>query len=132
MTITAFDTESQTKRCSTCGERKPLSEFYSHARLAGGVSNACKVCDRERPAARQRALSRLAERHAGEYKALLRAEQRGSRRGVVLCAAHAKQHMAGESPVGPCQPSASWIGGFGQTVVCEAADAAGRREEQTT
>lgn len=34
------------KRCSQCGETKPLSEFYRSARGADGVRSQCKDCNR--------------------------------------------------------------------------------------
>lgn len=37
-----------TKTCNTCGETKPVIEFYAHARMKDGCSNRCKVCDRLR------------------------------------------------------------------------------------
>ena len=36
------------KRCSKCKENKPASEYYRHARMALGLSSACKVCNYNR------------------------------------------------------------------------------------
>jgi 5-methylcytosine-specific restriction endonuclease McrA len=33
------------KKCTKCGEVKPLSEFYKAPRYAGGVKAACKICE---------------------------------------------------------------------------------------
>jgi len=35
----------QTKRCGTCEQEKPITEFYKHAR--DGYQSACKDCKRE-------------------------------------------------------------------------------------
>ena len=33
-----------TKRCSKCGEVKPIGEFFKDMRYSGGVTNRCKSC----------------------------------------------------------------------------------------
>lgn len=38
------DTNTTTKRCTKCGEHKPLSAFSKDKRLARGLLAACKVC----------------------------------------------------------------------------------------
>ena len=43
------------KKCSTCGERYPLSEFYRRSDTSDGLCLTCKKCDKER---RQRARER--------------------------------------------------------------------------
>lgn len=34
------------KTCNTCGKTKPFSEFYKHAKMAGGYLSQCKECKR--------------------------------------------------------------------------------------
>lgn len=36
------------KCCKTCGETKPLSEYYDHPKARDGHLNECKACVRER------------------------------------------------------------------------------------
>jgi Recombination endonuclease VII len=36
------------KKCRTCKEEKPLSEFYSNSSYADGVSSECKTCSHAR------------------------------------------------------------------------------------
>ena len=38
----------QTKRCSTCKETKPVSEYYKHKESKDGLRASCKPCIRER------------------------------------------------------------------------------------
>jgi nitrate/TMAO reductase-like tetraheme cytochrome c subunit len=35
-----------TKRCTCCGESKPLDEFYSHRTNRDGLQSRCKDCAR--------------------------------------------------------------------------------------
>ena len=35
-----------TKRCSTCGETKPLAEFHKNKRRPDGLQERCKTCRR--------------------------------------------------------------------------------------
>jgi hypothetical protein len=42
----------QTKRCTTCGEEKELSEFYKQKRGKYGVSSICILCEKS-PSARR-------------------------------------------------------------------------------
>lgn len=34
----------ETKRCTKCGEVKPLSEYYAHSGCKNGCANSCKKC----------------------------------------------------------------------------------------
>jgi hypothetical protein len=43
------------KCCRTCGQTKPLDEFYRHTASASGRQSSCKDCQKERAAAWQRA-----------------------------------------------------------------------------
>lgn len=36
------------KACKKCGQEKPLSEFYKHAKMADGHLSFCKQCTKER------------------------------------------------------------------------------------
>lgn len=38
--------EQAYKRCTKCGEIKPLSEYHRHSSLKDGRFNSCKVCER--------------------------------------------------------------------------------------
>lgn len=38
--------EIETKKCSRCGETKPVSEFYRNARISDGYDTYCKECKR--------------------------------------------------------------------------------------
>ena len=39
---------SETKRCTVCGEEKPLSAFYRNRASRDGRQSHCRVCHRER------------------------------------------------------------------------------------
>lgn len=54
--------EEPTKRCSKCGEVKPMSEFYKDTRATDGRQSACKHCTYLDNAARARRA--LAEKRA--------------------------------------------------------------------
>ena len=42
-----MDIEQLTKKCSKCGEVKPLNEFYENRRTKGGRESSCKKCKAE-------------------------------------------------------------------------------------
>jgi hypothetical protein len=46
---------SDYKRCKTCGEEKPLEEFYRHKRTKDGRNTECKECTKRRAVAWQNA-----------------------------------------------------------------------------
>lgn len=66
------------KECRKCGERKPASEFYRHARQPGGLRAWCKVCEAKqvrtpkgRAQQREKA-KRFRERHPEKYREINR------------------------------------------------------------
>lgn len=68
------------KRCSSCGETKPVSEFHRQARGRYGVTAECKACRSERARAayaknRETVLAQQAE-YVRANKELVRARQR--------------------------------------------------------
>ena len=44
---------SNFKKCSLCGEVKPLTEFYKRASMKDGHRSECKVCNNEKRTARK-------------------------------------------------------------------------------
>jgi len=36
------------RRCSVCGEYKPLHKFYKNPKMASGVNSQCKICQKNR------------------------------------------------------------------------------------
>lgn len=44
MTDSITDTTQPTKRCSKCGEMKPITEFHKHVRCKNGLRPDCKAC----------------------------------------------------------------------------------------
>lgn len=46
---------SESKRCSRCGDPKPLTEFYADRRAVDGLFSACKECTRAAERARKAA-----------------------------------------------------------------------------
>lgn len=68
------------KRCRTCGEMKPRSDFYTRRDAVDGLAGQCKSCEngrkRQDPAriirnrARQRAVEDLIRAHQSEFKDL--------------------------------------------------------------
>lgn len=74
--MTALDIA--TKRCSACGEVKPLSEFSRCKGNRDGLQYSCKTCDRTKALERQ---TRLRESIGDEaYKAISRSRVEEHRR----------------------------------------------------
>lgn len=72
-----------TKRCSKCGQTKPLSEFYTATDRRDGHGSHCRACNNQRPPtearllrsrARHAAYAVLVEHHRGEFDRLLTVE----------------------------------------------------------
>lgn len=72
----------QGKKCTRCGETKPLSEFYTHPQTRDRLAPHCKKCDNQRSRkatgakinrtrARHRAVADLITFHEDEFEALL-------------------------------------------------------------
>ena len=40
-----FSNLMETKKCSKCGEVKPINEFYKHKRKKDGLASQCKCCE---------------------------------------------------------------------------------------
>lgn len=69
--------EIQSKTCNNCGEKKPLSEFYSrspgstggrdYAGSLAGVSAECKVCVRAYAAARRKRLGPIHAKYMKDF-----------------------------------------------------------------
>lgn len=57
-----------TKRCSKCGEDKPLEEFYADHSMKDGLWSSCKVCVRLRKRAYRHANPDLVRRQKWEHK----------------------------------------------------------------
>jgi hypothetical protein len=55
------------KACKTCGETKPLSEYYTNAQMADGHGSSCKLCVRKRNGAHYRKTHPLPERSTTYY-----------------------------------------------------------------
>jgi len=73
---------TDSKVCPTCGETKPLDDFYPHPQTRDGRHPRCKKCDNSKPRkttaakvnrmrARHRALADLIKFHEDEFQALL-------------------------------------------------------------
>lgn len=74
-----------TKRCSRCGDIKPLTGFHVHKGRKDGRQSRCKPCQlvQVRPStdAYRAALVSLREMYREEFKTLLAAER--AKRGLV-------------------------------------------------
>lgn len=62
------DCRAHEKACFVCGETKPRSEFYRHARMADGHLNKCKSCTKRQ--------ARRRHRHKIEHDAEWREKER--------------------------------------------------------
>lgn len=51
------------KECRTCGEAKPLSEFYKHNQMSDGHLNVCKACVKSRVGAHRNANLEKVQEH---------------------------------------------------------------------
>lgn len=78
-----------TKHCKTCGQVKPLSEFYRHARMKDGHLNKCISCCREydhaRRSGKKKTRSRQATLHLRQLAALLHLAQQNGKVDVTAC-----------------------------------------------
>jgi hypothetical protein len=59
--------EEPGKRCSKCGAWRPLTEYYPAMGCVDGLRGDCKLCFKERAAARYRANPEPAKRRAREW-----------------------------------------------------------------
>ena len=76
-----MSTTDESKRCHSCEQVKPMSDFHRDASRKDGHGTRCKTCDNSRPKpqnagrlvrtrARQRAAQLLIDAHQDEYHAL--------------------------------------------------------------
>lgn len=78
-----------TKRCKTCGEVKPASEFYRARTNRDGLMTECRACNAERRReVEQRARAAMGEEAYLEHKRSITARSRSNpevrRRGVAI------------------------------------------------
>lgn len=87
------------KRCSTCGERKPLDEFHRHKGTRDGRNSVCKPCaikratawNRDHPSRRAEIVKQEQKRHP-ERMAAQRKRHRERHRAKFV--EHRKRHEA--------------------------------------
>lgn len=73
-------TDSHKKRCTKCGQTKPLTDFYPDRKARDRHASNCRTCNNKRPPteariirirARHRAVAALIDKHPDEFQELL-------------------------------------------------------------
>ncbi len=77
---------SEVKRCTKCGEEKPLNEFYREARSKDGYKAWCKACSNASDRARRRRREIVKPKAAPKYPELYDPEWLGQKYCVELLA----------------------------------------------
>lgn len=77
---------SEVKRCTKCGEEKPLNEFYREARSKDGHKAWCKACSNASDRARRRRREIVKPKAAPKYPELYDPEWLGQKYCVELLA----------------------------------------------